>query len=169
MPALDRYTGVLFDELDAASLSLPARDFAAKHLVIHSALFGLVRADDPIPAYRLSHDSRLPGLSLRGLWRPQISEVLACQPALVLDLRSESYASLGPAAGSATYIRVVSEAAGDRRVALSHFNKKAKGAFIRAMLTAGIDHQTVAGLVAWAHGAGIRLELGAPGELDLVV
>ncbi|MBX3098154.1 MAG: peroxide stress protein YaaA [Salinibacterium sp.] len=169
MPALDRYTGVLFDELDAPSLHPTAREFATRHLIIHSALFGLLGADDPIPAYRLSHDSRVPGSSLRKLWRAPISAVLSAQSELVLDLRSESYVSLGPAPESATYVRVVSEAVDGRRSALSHFNKKGKGAFTRAVVEAGIDHPTVEALVAWASGAGIRLEPGAPGELDLVL
>ena len=61
MPAIDRYTGVLFDALDAPSLDADAREFARETVVVHSALFGLVGALDEIPAYRLSHDSRLPG------------------------------------------------------------------------------------------------------------
>ena len=169
MPALERYTGVLYDGLEVESLTPAEREFAGRHIAIHSALFGLVRADDPIPAYRLSHDSRLPGLSLRRHWREAITAALGEHPGLVLDLRSESYATLGPAPVSATYIRVVSEDARGRRVALSHFNKKGKGEFARAVIAAGIDHGTVVELVAWAAGAGIRLEPGAPGELDLVV
>ena len=169
MPALDRYTGVLYDGLEVESLSAEEREFASRHVVIHSALFGLVRAEDPIPAYRLSHDSRLPGLSLRKHWRDSITSALARHEGLVLDLRSESYASLGPAPDSATYIRVVSENAQGRRVALSHFNKKGKGEFTRAVIAAGFDHATVDDLVAWASREGIRLEPGAPGELDLVV
>ncbi len=169
MWALDRYTGVLYDGLEVESLSAAEREFAASHVVIHSALFGLLRADDTIPAYRLSHDSRLPGLSLRRLWREAVAAALAAEPGLVLDLRSESYATLGPAPESATYIRVVSEDGTGRRVALSHFNKKGKGEFARAVIAAGIDHGSVEGLLAWAADAGIRLERGAPGELDLVV
>ena len=169
MPALDRYTGVLYDGLEAHSLSTDERAFAGDHIVIHSALFGLVRASDPIPAYRLSHDSRLPGLPLRKHWREAITATLAAHEGLVLDLRSESYASLGPAPASSTYLRVVSENASGRRVALSHFNKKGKGEFTRAVIAAGLDHATLESLVAWAATAGIRLEAGAPGELDLVV
>lgn len=169
MPAIDRFTGVLYDGLDAATLTVAEREFAADHVLIHSALFGLVRADDRIPAYRLSHDSRLPGLSLRKHWRDAVSATLAAQPGLVLDLRSESYANLGPAPESATYLRVVSENASGRRTALNHFNKKGKGEFARAVITAGIDHGTVDDLLAWAPSAGIRLEPGLPGELELVV
>jgi cytoplasmic iron level regulating protein YaaA (DUF328/UPF0246 family) len=169
MPAIERYTGVLYDGLRAGSLSAAELEFAARHVAIHSALFGLVRAGDPIPAYRLSHDSRLPGLSLRKHWRAPITAALGREPGLVLDLRSESYAALGPAPESAVYLRVVSEDGGGRRVALSHFNKKGKGEFARAVIAAGVDHGSVGELVSWAAGAGIRLEAGAPGELDLVV
>ena len=49
-PALYRYTGVLYDALEPASLP-PA---ALEHLAVGSALFGVVRAEDLIPHYRLS-------------------------------------------------------------------------------------------------------------------
>ena len=168
LPAIERYTGVLYDGLEAESLTLEERRFANEHVVIHSALFGLLRAGDPIPAYRLSHDSRLPELSLRSHWKPAVSPVLADYPGLVLDLRSESYAQLGPAP-AATYIRVVSEGAAGRKVALSHCNKKAKGQFSRAVIASQIDHNSIESLLRWAQEQGIRLEPGAPGELDLVV
>ena len=169
MPVIDRYTGVLFDGIAAETLGDSERQWVLEHVAVNSALFGLVGAGDRIPAYRLSHDSRLPGLSLKKHWRQAIGGLIAREPGLVLDLRSESYASLGPAPESATYIRVVSEGARGRRVALSHFNKKGKGEFTRAVIAAGIEHASVDELVAWAAGEGIRLEAGAPGELDLVL
>lgn len=171
MAAIDRYDGVLFDELDAASLPEGARAFAGWHVAIASALFGLTGALDPIPAYRLSHDSRLPGITTGRIWRPSLTALLATRPGLILDLRSEGYADLGPIPdrGDAVYVRVVSEDGAGRKRALNHFNKKGKGAFTRRLLLAGIDHPDVASLLAWAQEAGIRLEPGAPGELDLVV
>lgn len=171
MPAIDRYDGVLYDELGAASLSIDARRFAAQHLAIGSALFGLCGALDPIPGYRLSHDSRLPGTTLGKIWRAPLTAVLASREGLVLDMRSEGYAALGPAPlrPDSVYVRVVSEGEDGRKRALTHFNKKGKGAFTRRLLLAGIDHPDVASLLAWAAREGIRLEWGAPGELDLVV
>jgi cytoplasmic iron level regulating protein YaaA (DUF328/UPF0246 family) len=169
MPALDRYTGVLYDGIDAASLSRDAREFAADNIAIHSALFGLLSADDRIPAYRLSHNSRLPRFSLRAEWREPIARVLSERAGLIVDLRSESYAALGPAPTDSVYVRVVSEAESGRRVALSHFNKKSKGEFVRSVLLAGIDHGSVDSLIAWATASGIRLSKGAEGELELVV
>jgi cytoplasmic iron level regulating protein YaaA (DUF328/UPF0246 family) len=171
MAAIDRYDGVLFDELDAASLPGDAREFAGRHLAIASALFGLTGALDPIPGYRLSHDSRLPGTSLGAIWRPALTATLAAHAGLIIDLRSEGYAALGPAPErpDSVYIRVVSEGDDGRRRALNHFNKKGKGAFVRRLLLAGIAHADVAALLAWAATEGIRLEPGTPGELDLVV
>jgi len=167
MPALDRYTGVLFDGLDFASLSADERAFADGHVAIHSALFGVIRALDPIPAYRLSHNSRLPDLSLRRLWASPVRAVLAAEAGLTLDLRSESYVALGPAP-QARYVRVVSENASGRRVALSHDNKRAKGEFARAVIASGIDHPDADSLLEWAALAGIRLEPGVAGELELI-
>jgi uncharacterized protein len=169
MPAVERYTGVIYDALDVASLTGSARAFAAEHLAIGSALFGLLRADDPIPAYRLSHDSRLPGLQLGGLWRAAVGAELARQPGLVLDLRSEPYAALGRAPTGALYLRVLTSSPDGARVALSHFNKQAKGEFTRRVLESGVDHESAESLISWARANDITLDNGAEGELNLVV
>ena len=61
---------------------------------------GLVGDTDPIPAYRLSGGSALPGRDgLRTLWRPELMPLLADADDLVVDLRSGPYAALGPARG----------------------------------------------------------------------
>lgn len=169
MPALERYTGVLFDGLDAPSMTPAERSFAHETVVVHSALFGPVGAGDPIPAYRLSHNSRLPGLTLKSHWCTSVTETLSAVEGLQLDLRSEAYAQLGTASANSVYLRVVAEGPEGKRVALSHFNKKSKGIFSRALISAGITHSTVESLMAWSRSAGFRLEHGAPGELDLVV
>jgi cytoplasmic iron level regulating protein YaaA (DUF328/UPF0246 family) len=171
MPALDRYTGVLFDALDAPTLDPAAREFASGHVVVHSALFGLVGAADPIPAYRLSHNSRLPDLALRSTWSNAVSTVLARQDGLMIDLRSEAYVDLGPipAGRDAFVVRVVAEGADGRVRALNHFNKKGKGLFVRRLLQAGIDHDSVDSLLEWATGSGISLARKGESELELVV
>lgn len=171
MPAMDRYTGVLYDALDARSLPPDARSFAAGHLVVHSALLGLIGAADPIPAYRLSHDSRLPTLSLKKAWREPIARALAARDGLILDLRSEAYVGLGaaPVRTGSYYLRVVAEGTDGRKRALNHFNKKGKGEFVRAMMLAGVDHPDADSLLGWASDAGFRLHHGSPGELQLEV
>ncbi len=171
MPSIERYTGVLYDGLSLSTLEGAARAWLDENVVIHSALFGLVRARDPIPAYRLSHNSRLPGLKLTAVWKAPIATILETQPGLILDLRSEAYASLGPAprGTNSLYVRVVTQSADGRKKALTHFNKKGKGEFVRALAQSAIDHPDAASLMTWAQAEGIRLEHGAPGEIDLYV
>jgi cytoplasmic iron level regulating protein YaaA (DUF328/UPF0246 family) len=168
MPALDRYTGVLYDALDAPTLSAPARAFAAESVAVHSALFGLVGALDPIPAYRLSHDSRLPGARLKVRWREPISAVLAEHGGLIVDLRSEGYVDLGPAPRRAdsVFVRVVADDGSGRRRALNHFNKRAKGLFTRALLEQRPALATTAELVDWAASAGFVLDADGAGAGD---
>jgi cytoplasmic iron level regulating protein YaaA (DUF328/UPF0246 family) len=168
LPALDRYTGVLFDALDAASLSADARAFAGRHLVIHAALLGPVGALDPIPAYRLSHDSRVPGRPLKRHWRSAVETSLAGEEGFMLDLRSEAYVGLGPAPDGSSFLRVLTEGDGGVRRALNHFNKKAKGEFTRAIVQSGVVFQSSADLLAWAPTAGFSLER-VPGTTELAL
>ncbi|MCU1443368.1 MAG: hypothetical protein JWQ59_1518 [Cryobacterium sp.] len=171
MPAIDRYTGVLYDALDAASLGQQARESAGSHVVVHSALFGLIGALDLIPAYRMSHDSRLPGITLRKHWSDAISAALGTVSGPILDLRSEAYVALGPvpAAAESVFLRVVTEGADGQKRALNHFNKKSKGEFTRALVQRSQPVETIAELLDWAEESGFRLHHGAPGELELVV
>jgi cytoplasmic iron level regulating protein YaaA (DUF328/UPF0246 family) len=170
MPVLDRYTGVLYDAIDAGTLSPAARDWAGRHVLVHSALFGPVGALDLIPAYRMSCDSRLPGVTLKKHWGDSVGGVLADTEGLLLDLRSAGYAALGaaPVRPGSLYLRVVTEAGDGRTRALNHFNKKAKGTFTRALMQHGRSVETVAELLDFAAEAGFVLRPGSAGELDLV-
>lgn len=172
VPAIDRYTGVLYDALDAGSLSETAREFAAGHLVIQSALFGPIGALDPVPGYRLSHSSKLPGMRLPAVWSAPAGAALTSIGGLVVDLRSEGYAELAPIAAPerSVYVRVVSVDDTGRRRALNHFNKKTKGLFARAILENAEDFHDVEELAAWGSASGFTLTPGAAdGEWDLVV
>jgi cytoplasmic iron level regulating protein YaaA (DUF328/UPF0246 family) len=174
LPALRRYTGVLYDALDPNGFSRAEWRKAGERLAVASALFGLVRAEDRIPAYRLSAGSALPGLgSLAGLWRPALEPVLAELVAageLVVDLRSGGYAGLARVPG-AVIVAVVQEddGAAGRRVAVSHFNKAHKGRLARALVATRRHPSTVRDLLAVARAAGLRLEQTAEHRAELVV
>jgi cytoplasmic iron level regulating protein YaaA (DUF328/UPF0246 family) len=169
MPALLRYTGVLYDALDVRSLTRSQRARAGRRLAVGSALFGLVAADDPIPAYRLSAGSTLPGLpGLRTLWRAVLSPVLAGADGLVVDLRSGSYAALAPVPGAVT-VRVLSERPDGSRAVVSHFNKAHKGRLARLLATTTAEPDGVARLGTVLRRAGWQVERDGATALDLVV
>ncbi|WP_136052110.1 YaaA family protein [Microbacterium sp. K36] len=170
MPAVDRYTGVLFDALDAASLSAASRRWLDAHVWIHSAPFGPVAALDAIPTYRLAAGTAVPGMApLRRHWAdPTTAAIAADAPAFVLDLRSEAYAALGPVpdAVSSAYVRVVTE----QGRALNHFNKKSKGLLVRALAEDRPRLGSLRALHRWAQAHDFVLRDGAvPGEVELVV
>ena len=171
MPAIDRYTGVLYDALDAATLPAEARRHLGRTVAIHSAVFGPVGALDRIPDYRMSATSRLPGIRLRQLWATPVRSALEEVAGPVIDLRSESYAALGPlgARRDAVFVRVVTEADDGRRRALNHFNKHAKGLLVRAFALQRPRVRSVEGFLSWACSAGFRMEVAADHEVLLVV
>jgi len=137
------YTGVLYDALDLASLTGAARGRATRWLAIMSSLFGVVRPSDPIPAYRLSGDTNLPGIGIvSSFWRDHLDAVLtpAAGNGLVIDLRSSMYAGFWrptpQIAKKVATVRVLHESGGRRKV-VSHFNKATKGRIVRELLLDG--------------------------------
>ena len=170
LPAIHRYTGVLYDALDVTSLTGAAARRAMTRLAIGSALFGLLRADDPIPAYRLSAGSKLPdrpGLATR--WRPVLEPVLAdlAGRELVVDLRSGAYAGLGRLA-SAVRVDVLAERSDGRRTVVTHFNKAHKGRLARVLASTTAEPGDAAAVATLARRAGMRVERDG-NELTIVV
>lgn len=164
LPALARYTGVLYDALGYGGLRRAARAKADRRLAVASALFGIARGDDRIPSYRLSGGTSLPALgTLRSLWRPVLEPALAEVDGLVVDLRSGTYAALARIPRAIT-IRVVT-ASGKT---VSHFNKAYKGKLAAALATAGREPSTVEGLIGVAERAGITLDRVGEQELELI-
>ncbi|WP_018685947.1 peroxide stress protein YaaA [Actinokineospora enzanensis] len=168
-PALQRYTGVLYDAMEIGKFTKAQRRRADGRLVVASALFGVVRAADPIPAYRLSGATVLPPLGgLRGVWRADLEKTLSTVDDLVVDLRSGAYANLADIPNAVT-VRVVTEGAGGRRKTVSHFNKAYKGKLAAVLATVPREPGSVRGIVSVAKAAGMRLEPTGKLALDLVV
>lgn len=191
MPALLRYTGVLYDALDAPSLTREDPD-AWSRLAVGSALFGILRAGDMIPRYRLSSAVKVPvrgaapGASaptLRKRWGGLITAAVEATPdgrgqGVVVDLRSGGYRALGKVPGAVT-VRVESVRPDGGRKVVSHFNKHYKGVLARVLATAGTDAEsarTAHDVARIAAGAGLRVETSTPdspassrNELTLVV
>jgi uncharacterized protein len=177
MRALERYTGVLYDALDAASLNEREWEVAAESVAVQSALLGLVGAADAVPAYRLSFDSRLSPTrgtgSLKKRWAAAGAAALAERDDVLLDLRSEGYAALAPLPerDGAHYVRVLARDDRGHVRALNHFNKQAKGLLARALIEAGASFGSTGELLDWARDEGYELRPadGRSRELDLVV
>lgn len=177
-PAIEVYTGVLYEALDYPSLSPSARRRAGAQLAIASALWGLVRPDDLIPSYRLSAGTTLPGLgSVASAWRGPLSAELDRVEDLIVDLRSGGYVSLGPVPESAAErtvtVRVLQERSG-RRSVVSHFNKATKGRIVRSLVSSRRSPRTPKAFVDALSALGYRTEWTPPlahkaARIDVVI
>jgi uncharacterized protein len=180
LPAGQLYTGVLYDALGLATLPADARRRAARSLLVFSALWGVVRIGDRVPAYRCSGGVRLPALGALGAyWRRPLAEVLpqAAGSGLILDLRSAAYGGMWKPAGDlarrTATVRVLHARTVDgteRRSVVSHFNKATKGRIVRALLESGARPAGPEQLAGELRGLGYRVETPAgPGRLDVIV
>ncbi len=172
-PAIDRYTGVLYDALDAASLDRPRRALARR---ARAHPLRAVR-----PCGRAGSD---PGISARG--GSVASGAPAAAPA-VGGCRDRGARASRTAVRARPALRGVrgarpvppdvavglragrDDADGEAARALNHFNKHAKGALVRRLAQERPRIASRAGFVRWADAAGLRVRDGLPGELQLFV
>ena len=143
LPAWQRYTGVVWDHLDLASMSAADRSAATKRLFVPSGLMGLVRADEPVPDYKLKMGASLPGTGrLAVLWREALTDELirvARRAGTVVDLLPQEHAAAVDWERLSGVVRVVhvdlvSKAQGGR--VGGHDAKAAKGLLARRLLDA---------------------------------
>ena len=79
--AIERYTGVVFSNLDWKSLDNNEKAYLNKNLRIFSGMFGLLKPNDLIPNYKL----KMNVLALTNFWKIHISNQLNKED-LILDL-----------------------------------------------------------------------------------
>ena len=181
-PAWQIYSGVLYGQLDAASLTAAQRTRLTGRVWIASALFGFVGFTDRIPAYRLSGDSVLPGIgSPSRFWRDSLTPLLlgGDESELIVDLRSGTYVKLGPlpaaVAERAVVTRILQHMPSGPPKLITHFNKATKGRILRAVAQHPGKLRTIddlAQLIATL-GADVTLipptRTGQPQQLDIIL
>ncbi|MEM9517529.1 MAG: peroxide stress protein YaaA [Actinomycetota bacterium] len=149
LPAWRRYTGVVWSALDPGTIGATNR----RRIIVVSGLLGLVRADDPVPDYRLKMSTALPPLGkLSTWWRDELSAALVAtvkrgRPRrTVIDLLPlEHRAALDPNALAEVGAQRVDLRTADGKAG-GHWGKAAKGELARALLTDGVG-----ALDTWHH------------------
>jgi cytoplasmic iron level regulating protein YaaA (DUF328/UPF0246 family) len=164
--AADIYTGVLF-----ASLGLPELPRSTwRRVLISSALWGVVRPGDRIPAYKLNMGAKLDGVGgLAAYWRPALEAQLPDR-GLILDMRSGSYAAAWrPRRARVLGVRGFTERPDGSRTVITHMAKRVRGEVARLVLEAGGSPRTARDVAAIAAAGGLRVEVNAEhGTLDVV-
>jgi hypothetical protein len=164
-PAHQVYTGVLFQQLRLGEL--PGR--ARRRVLIASGLWGMLRADDRIPAYKLPINEPLAGIgALPAFWRAPLREALP-DDGLIVDLRSGAYASAWrPRRAAVVAVHGLAEHADGRRSVISHMAKRVRGDVARILLTApGARPRRPSDVLELVRAAGLRAELDGA-RLDVI-
>jgi cytoplasmic iron level regulating protein YaaA (DUF328/UPF0246 family) len=160
IPAAQLYTGVLFTAIGLADLPWDG-------VLIASALWGVVRPADRIPAYRLDMSAKPRGIGgLAAYWREPLRAALPDR-GLVLDLRSGSYAAAWkPRRARHLTVRGLTEAPDGTRTVITHMAKRVRGEVARLVLQAG-GAERPEEVAEIATAAGLRVEL-SDGVLDVI-
>lgn len=152
LPAWRRYTGVVWDALDPASMPAAIRRRAGSSVLVVSGLLGVVGFDDPVPDYRLKMGARPAPLGLLSTWwRPSVSACLARLTArrFVVDLLPQEHRAAWVPASDVRGVSVAFVERGGARAgrAVGHDAKAAKGRLARYLLDTPGDPR--AALESW--------------------
>ncbi|MFT4249750.1 MAG: peroxide stress protein YaaA [Candidatus Woesearchaeota archaeon] len=121
LPAIQRYTGVLYKALDYSTLN--NKEYFNKYVRIPSALFGLIQANKNIPNYKLP----ITKLQAAKKWKEENSKQLT--EAFVIDLLPQAHKK-SVSYKSGVEIEFTQEKNG-KTVRAGHEGKRIKGLFIR--------------------------------------
>lgn len=96
LSAIELYSGVAFQGLSYPTLSQQSKDFILEKVLIFSNLFGVLRAKDSIPFYKLKQGTKQRGLTLKEVYAPfahHLHQALQSNE-YIIDLRAGIYAKL---------------------------------------------------------------------------
>jgi hypothetical protein len=142
LPAIERYTGVMYDAIEHRTLDAGAREVFGQSVIIMSGLFGMVRPFDMIPAYKLKMGGKvMRGKSCAVIWKKLLTKSLAdsVQGGVVWDLLpNEHSAAWDPSA--ITYekrftVKFVERNVDGQLKTVNHWSKLLKGALIRHLVS----------------------------------
>ena len=136
LPAWQRYTGVVWDHLDLGSMTAGARKTALAALFVPSAVMGLVRADDPVPEYKLKMGASIaPVGKVSRFWKDALTAEVRKLSAkhVIVDLLPQEHAAAidFTEIRNVVHVDLVSKKGG---IVGGHNAKAAKGLLARHLL-----------------------------------
>ena len=162
LPAIERYHGVLYKELDAGSLRGTPRRRLNRNVLTVSGLWGLAAPTDPLPYYKLKMSASVPPLGkLSTWWRPHLTAALRPRAAgaVVWDLLPNEHAAAVQWTELRARQRVTVQFLDRSGRTVSHWNKLLKGSIVRWLLESGESDPL--SLESFTHPQGYRLDLDA--------
>ncbi len=123
MPAIDRYSGVVYKAIDYPSMDEQSKKYLDEHVRIVSSVFGLVKPTDLIPDYKLKIDK----LKSDKYWAPINSQAL--KTCFSFDLLPLAQKKAAPIHDGKSIDFVIMK--NGKKTPAGHMGKHIKGRFIR--------------------------------------
>ena len=134
--ACESYDGIAFKYLDWQNLSDEAKSFGESHLVVMSALYGVVEPNMGVRDYRLDMVDKV-GINLYDIWRETVDAYFHKED-WILNLASKEYAKM------VNHPKVVTiefwELRGDTFKQMSTSSKMSRGVMAHECLTRQVKH-----------------------------
>jgi len=127
-PAIERYTGVVYEHINWPTLSEKSKKYMEKHTFIFSGLFGMLTPMTLIPDYKL----KMNVLSLQHHWNPILTEALNNEKSIIDLLPQVHRKAYTPNKKNVIPVDFLIINKG-KKTAAGHFGKAVKGEFIRHM------------------------------------
>lgn len=136
MKAIERYTGVAFDHLSYETLDSNAQTYVDSHVILFSNLFGVLRANDQIPEYRLKQGEAVGDIKVEKFYNEPLKKLLDDYLADedILDLRAGFYDKFYKPSKPYTTLKFIKEGK-----VVSHWAKAYRGIVLREVAKAEIE------------------------------
>ena len=137
MKAIMRYTGVAFDYIDYNSLDRESQKYIDENVLIFSNLFGVLKADDKIPLYKLKQGAKLKDTDPKDIYKTALKEPLDnyLQNEDILDIRAGYYDKFYKPTKSYTTLKFIKNGK-----VVSHWAKAYRGLVLREIALNKIDN-----------------------------
>ena len=177
MPAIERYTGVMYDFIDYQSLNEEAKSCFGANTIIFSGLFGMVRPFDLIPNYKLKMGARIRlKKACSAIWKPLITSELATvgTDRVIWDLLPNEHSAAWdphkvPYSDRFT-VRFLEDPGNGKLRTLNHWSKAMKGALIRYLVSnpeeTGASETALDSLREFTHPQGYEFQPDMTAETD---
>ncbi|HFR3411296.1 TPA: peroxide stress protein YaaA [Streptococcus suis] len=143
-PAWLLYDGLMYRYMDRRDLTIDEEVYLKKHVLLATALYGLISPDHLISPHRLDFQAgiKVEGKSLKQYWRPAFDKVVE-EEDWILSLASSEFEQVFSPQIQKKLVRVtfMEEKDGKRRIH-STISKKGRGRLVSVMAKEGITELT---------------------------
>jgi cytoplasmic iron level regulating protein YaaA (DUF328/UPF0246 family) len=156
LPAINRYSGVMFNAIDYPSLNEEQKNNANQSILFIDALFGLLQPQDLIPNYKLSISAKFADFKIDNYWKKNLKEILEeeLQGKIILDILPQAHRKAIAISNKNCYLINFFEIKNGKAKNAGHISKKLKGEFIRYILS--FDEINLEILYNFSHSQGYK-------------